>query len=541
LQPIKRIHLHSNLDGEYQDNGNITYIYLFSLIAIFILLIACINFMNLSTARSASRAKEVGVRKVLGSQRVTLVWQFLSESIIFSLLAMLVALLLIELSLPFFNQMAGKQLSFTLQTEWYYLASIPLFILLTGLLAGSYPAFYLSAFEPLKVIKGQMFKGMTKSKFRNLLVLFQYSVSIVLLIATMIVYKQLGFIQDKNMGYDKEHVVIVKRVNGLGNAGMPVFKQSILENPDIISASYSISLPGDDYSTNSIGIAGRPLDEVNIVMIQAADYDFIETLGIQIAEGRWFERGYGTDTMAVIINKTAQKRLGITDFHTEQIVRHATPPDEPLISHIIGIVEDFHFESLHRPIRTMAFYLLPEGSWANRLSVRVQPGKMKETIAYLEQAWHKMESGQPFEYNLLDQTLDKFYQNDKRTRTIYTIFSLLALFVASLGLFGLAAYTTESRTREIGIRKVLGASEPTIIRLLSKEFAKWVLLANIIAWPIAFYLMDNWLNNFAYRISVPWLVFVASGLIALVIAMSTVFYQAYKAARSNPVVALKYE
>lgn len=540
LQSIERIHLHSNLDGEYEANGSITYVYLFSLIAIFILIIACINFMNLSTARSAGRAKEVGVRKALGSHRGDLIKQFLSESILYSLIAMAIALFLIEISLPFFNQIALKQLHINFFSEGYFILAIPLIIVITGLLAGSYPAFYLSAYQPLQVIKGQLFRGMTKSRFRSLLVLFQYSVSIVLLSSTFIIYQQLEFVQNKNPGYEKDQVVVIKRVNGLGN-GMPAFKNDILQNPDILSASYSIALPGDDYSSNSMGVAGRPLDEVNIVMMQFADYDFIETLGMQLAEGRWFSPSYRTDTAAVVLNQSAKWRMRIDDIEMNKIIRHATPPDEHIISPIIGVVEDFHYESLHRPIRPLALFLLPEGDWANRLSVKVQAGKIPQTIAFLEQEWYQMQSGQPFEYMLLEQSLERFYQNDKRTRTIYTIFSLLALFVASLGLFGLAAYTTESRTREIGIRKILGASEFGIVGLLSKEFAKWVLLANVIAWPVAYLLMDNWLNNFAYRIDIPWPVFLLSGLLTLVIAMLTVVYQAVKAARSNPVDAVKYE
>lgn len=540
LQSIERIHLHSNLDGEYEANGSITYVYLFSLIAIFILIIACINFMNLSTARSTGRAKEVGVRKVLGSHRGDLIKQFLSESILYSLIAMAIALLLIEISLPFFNQIALKQLQINFFSEGYFMLAIPVIIVITGLLAGSYPAFYLSAYQPLQVIKGQLFRGMSKSRFRSLLVLFQYSVSIVLLSSTFIIYKQLEFVQTKNPGYEKDQVVVIKRVNGLGNS-MPAFKHSILQNPDILSASYSIDLPGDDFSTNSMGVAGRPLDELNIVMMQFADYDFIETLGMQLAEGRWFSPSYRTDTAAVVLNQSAKWRMRIDDIEVDKVIRHATPPDEHIISHIIGVVEDFHYESLHKAIRPLALFLLPEGNWANRLSVKVQAGKMPQTIAFLEQEWYQMQSEQPFEYMLLEQSLEKFYQNDKRTRTIYTIFSLLALFVASLGLFGLAAYTTESRTREIGIRKVLGASEPGIVGLLSREFAKWVLLANVIAWPVAYLLMDNWLNNFAYRIDIPWPVFLLSGLLTLVIAMLTVVYQAVKAARSNPVDAVKYE
>ncbi|MBE0661050.1 MAG: ABC transporter permease [Bacteroidales bacterium] len=540
LQSIRDIHLRSKLDGEYEANGSITYVYLFALIALFILLIACINFMNLSTARSANRAKEVGVRKVLGSNRSHLIRQFLMEAFLYCTLAMIIAMLLIEISLPFFNQIAQKQLSLNIQHECYIILIIPGFIVITSLLAGSYPAFYLSAFHPLQVIKGQLVKGMTKSRFRSLLVLFQYSVSIVLLIATFIIFKQLQFIQNKNMGYEKENVIVVKRVNGLGQ-GMPVFKNNILQNPDIKNASYSIDLPGDDFSSNSMGVTGRPLDEVNIVMIMYADYDFIETLGMHMEEGYWFRRGYSSDSAAVVINKTAMRRLGINDFEKDRLIRHATPPDEHSVDRIIGVVEDFHFESLHRAIRPMALYLLPEGNWANRLSVRVQQNRVQETILYLEEQWIAMESGQPFEYSLLDSSLEKFYKNDEQTRIIYTIFSILALLVASLGLLGLAAFTTENRTKEIGIRKAHGASVGSIVMMLSKEFTRWVLLANIIAWPVAYLLMDNWLNNFAFRIAIPWWSFIMAGLLALLIAIITVSSIAFKAANANPVEALKYE
>lgn len=540
LQRITDIHLHSNLDGEYEANGSITYVYLFSLIAVFILLIACINFMNLSTARSANRAKEVGVRKVLGSNRSDLIRQFLAEALVYTTLAMIIAILLIELSLPFFNQIAEKQLSLSINNEWYIILLIPGFILLTSLLAGSYPAFYLSSFQPLKVIKGQLARGMTKSKFRSILVLFQYSVSIVLLIATFIIFRQLQFIQGKNMGYDKENVIVIKRVNGL-NTGMPVFKNNILQNPDILKASYSIDLPGDDFSSNSMGVAGRPLDEVNIVMMMYADYDFIETLGMHMAEGHYYRRGYSGDSAGVVLNQTAIRRLGIHDFETDRIIRHATPPNEHTTHRVIGVVDDFHYESLHRTIRPMAIFLLPEGNWANRLSVRVQQNKVAETIKFLEQQWIAMDSGQPFEYTMLDSTIDKFYKNDRQTRIIYTSFSILALFVASLGLFGLAAFTTENRTKEIGIRKVHGASVGSIVIMLSKEFTRWVLLANIIAWPVAYFLADNWLDNFAYRIEIPLLSFLLAGMLALTIAVITVSSLAYKAATANPVEALKYE
>jgi putative ABC transport system permease protein len=540
LQPLHTIHLHSNLQGEYQANGSITYVYLFSAIALFILSIACINFMNLSTARSATRSKETGIRKVLGATRSKLILQFLSEAMLYNLMAMILALLLMEISLPLFNQISGKQLSLNVINNPAFLIAVPAFILFTTLLAGLYPAFYLSSFEPLKVLKGKATGGITKNRFRSLLVLFQYSISIVLMISTLVIYRQLQYVQQKNPGYDSENLIVIRQVHGLGN-GKTVFKQNILQNPDIQSAAYSIDLPGDELASYSMVVAGRPLDEVNIVMTLFADYDFLETLGMKMTEGRWFEKDYAGDTAALILNQAAIRRLGITDIEKDRILRHATPPEEDRVERIIGVVEDFHFESLHRKIMPLAIYLLPEGKGANRLPVKVHPGQISETISFLEQEWNAMESGQPFEYNLLDTALDKFYGNDKRTRIIYTAFSILALLIASLGLYGLAAFTTENRTREIGIRKAHGASVSRIVTMLSKEFTRWVLVANIIAWPVAYFLMDNWLDNFAYRISMPWLGFVVAGLLAFIIAIITVSSLAYKTANANPVEALKYE
>lgn len=539
LQPMTRIHLHSQLDGELEANGNITYVYLFSIIAVFILLIACINYMNLSTARSSSRAKEVGIRKVLGSSRGDLIRQFLGESVLFSLLAMILAVFLIEISLPFFNQIANKQLSLNFESSAVFLAIIPLFVILTGLIAGSYPAFYLSGYQPLQIIKGHLFKGVTKSQLRSLLVLLQYSVSIILLVSTFVVYLQLAFIQDKNMGYNKESVIVIKRVHGLGK-DLQVFKQNILQHPKVVNASYTRDLPGDDFSSNSIGVSGQPLEDVNLMMMMYADYDLIETLGMEMIEGRWFSKEYGTDSMAVILNETAARAVGITDFRQEKIIRHATPPNEHFISPIIGIVKDFHFESLHRGIRPMAIYLRNEG-WFNRMAVKLKGTNYEESVNFLEEQWNEMNTGQPFEYTTLDANMEGFYENERKTRVLYTIFSMLALVVASLGLFGLAAYTTESRTKEISIRKVLGAGETGIVMMLSREFAKWVLMANIIAWPLAWVLMDNWLSNFAYRISMPWEVFIAASVITFFIALLTVFYQSLKAARTNPSEALMYE
>jgi putative ABC transport system permease protein len=540
LQPLLDIHLHSKLDGEYEANSDITYVYLFSIIAIFILLIACVNFMNLTTAKSSVRAKEVGVRKVLGSNRVHLIRQFLGESFIYALLAMIIALIIAEIALPFFNQITGKHLSLNVISNWYYLPVFIAFILLTALLAGSYPAFYLSKFQPLHVIKGQKLQQNGKSNLRTVLVVFQFSITILLLIATFIVYHQMNYIQNKNLGFDQEHLLVIKRAYSLRDQ-KTAFKNELLQNPDILSASYSIDLPGEDLGSNSHGIEGRRTEEIFLIMMMHADYDLARTLGIEMAWGRYYSKDYATDTAAVVINEAAARAFGLTEPYTDKLIRQAIRPDQNQGFRIIGVMRDFHFESLHLDVRPLAIYLHPENNWFNRLAIRVRSDDMAGTIQFIEDKWNEFAPALPFEYTFMDDTLAGLYQNDKRTRIIYSFFSLLAVFVASLGLYGLAAFTTENRTKEIGIRKAHGASVGSIVAMLTKEFTRWVLLANIIAWPVAYFLMDNWLDNFAYRISMPWHGFVFAGLLALIIAIITVSSLAFKAANANPVEALKYE
>jgi putative ABC transport system permease protein len=514
-------------------------VYLFTMIALFVLLIACINFMNLSTARSAWRAKEVGVRKALGSSRADLIRQFLGESVLYSLVSALLAVLLMEISMPYFNLITQKQLGFNLSNSVYFIPFLIGLVLFTGFLAGSYPAYYLSAFQPLQVLKGQLVRGFGRNRLRSYLVLIQYSISIILLISAFVVYKQLKFVQDKDPGYQKENVILIKRVHGLGDK-LDVFKQNILSQPNILSASYSRDMPGDDFSTNSVGVAGRPLEEVNIMTLLFADYDLAQVMGLTLESGRWFSREFGTDTAVAIVNQAALRALSIQDFPNEKIVIHSTPPHPHGVFPIVGVVRDFHYESLHHGIKPMVIMMRTEG-WFNRMAVRIKKGSYTESLSVLEKKWNEMETGQPFMYTSLDQNMEAFYRNDQRTQTLYTIFSMLAIFVASLGLFGLAAFTTESRTREISIRKVMGAGEKRIVLMLSVQFARWVLLANLIAWPLAWLLMDNWLNHFAYRINMPWMVFLIAALLTLLLAMLTVLYQAIKAARTNPAEALKYE
>jgi putative ABC transport system permease protein len=542
LQALEDIHLYSNIDGEYEANGNIQHVYIFSAIAIFILLIACINFMNLTTARAASRAKEVGIKKVLGGIRPQLIRQFIGESILLTAIAMVLALFIIELSLPAFNRLAEKNLSFLAfgigQSALYIVA----ITVITGFIAGSYPAFFLSAYSPIKTIKRQFAKsGSQKNiKLRSALVLFQFTISITLLIATVIIFMQMDYIQQKKMGFDSEQLLVIKHANGLGSS-YKTFKNKLLKNPAILNAAYAIDLPGEGYGSNAHLVKGRPAEEIYVMQLTYVDPDYLETMGMEMSWGRFFSAENPTDTAKVIINEQAVQSLGLTDMASERLILQTGTAEESSTHSILGVIKDFHFSSLHEKVQPIALYMLPEGGWANRLAVRIQAGKTREVIEFLEQSWNEMQTGHPFVYTFMDQTIAKLYQNDQKTRVIYTIFSILALFVASLGLFGLAAYTTESRTKEIGIRKVLGANERTIIFMLSRDFTKWVLFANVLAWPMAYILANQWLNNFAYRIDMPWHVFIIAGVSALLLALMTVLYQTLKAARKNPSKALKYE
>lgn len=542
IQSLESIHLYSNINGEYEANGSIQHVYIFSVIAIFILLIACINFMNLTTARSASRAKEVGIKKVLGGTRPQLIRQFIGESTFLTVVAMALALLIIEISLPAFNRLAEKNLSFLDFGIGQSLLFILAIVAITGFISGSYPAFFLSAFSPVKTIKRQFTKsdGKKTIKLRSVLVLFQFTISITLLISTVIIFMQMEYIQQKKMGFASEQLLVIKHANGL-EASKKSFKNKILQNPAILNAAYAIDLPGDGYSSNAHLVKGRPVEELHVMELTYADPDYLETMGMEMSWGRFFSNENPTDTAKVIINEQAVLSLGLTDIGSEKLILQTGTAEESSTHSILGVVKDFHFSSLHQKVQPIAIYMLPEGGWANRLAVRVQAGKTREVIDFLEKSWDEMQTGHPFVYTFMDQTLAKLYQNDHKTRVIYTIFSILALFVASLGLFGLAAYTTESRTKEIGIRKVLGAKDSTIIYMLSRDFTKWVLLANIFAWPLSFFLVNHWLNNFAYRIDMPWHVFIIAGLSALLLALVTVLYQTIKASRTNPAISLKYE
>ncbi len=537
VQPLTSIHLYSHLDYEIEPNGDAGSVYVFMVIAVFILLIACINFVNLSTARSEKRVKEVGIRKTLGSNKVQLVRQFISEAILTSLLAVILAVALVEVFLPSFNSFSGKVISLGLFEN---LTTIPLLIclaIIVGLTAGLYPAFYLSSFQPVKVLKSEI-KGKRKSLLRSWLVIFQFAVTIILFVGTFIIYNQLKYIQTKNLGFNKEQVIIINKTDNIGNQ-IESFKKELLSIPAVINVSRSNSIPGNQNGDEAFRIEGSSNDRLQDLRQMWCDYGFDKTYGIKMISGRFFSVEHPSDTAAVVINEAVVKIFGIKNPIGKILI--SPGPNGGSKYQIIGVTADFNYESLHQSVRPLVFHLYKNREFGQFVSVRIKPGNYQSTVSSLESIWKKYAGNEAFDYNFLDRNLARLYIADRRTSKLASVFSILAIFIASLGLLGLASFVTEQRTKEIGIRKTLGATVPEIIVLLSKEFIKWVIIANIIAWPAAYLIMHDWLENFAYRININFGLFILSGAIALIIALATVSSHAVKAAITNPVESLRYE
>jgi putative ABC transport system permease protein len=452
IQPLTGIHLHSHLEYELEPNGDIAYVYIFSIIAIGILLVACINFVNLATARAANRAREVGIRKTVGSSRGQLIRQFLSETTLMSFFAVLLALLAVQLLLPFFNNLTGKELAVPYVQN---VLTIPLLlglVLFIGILAGTYPAFFLASFDPVVVLKTEMSGRSKKSNMRNVLVVFQFTVSIVLIIGTVIVSRQLKYIQNRNLGFNKEQVVIVKKTDDIGNQ-VPAFRQELLKNPKVINATNTSNLIGNEFGNSAYKLAGATGEETHLLWTYFTDPYFVETYQIEMAAGRYYEEGRQADQQSAVINEAAVKDLGLIDPVGKQI--EAIRPNRTVAFTIIGVMKNFHFKSLHHQISPLIVHLYgPEGR-GRFVSVRIHSENIRETMTFLEGTWRKFASNQAFEYEFFDDHFARIYQAEERTGQIFFSFSLLAIFIAILGLFGLAAFVAEQRTKEIGIRKVL--------------------------------------------------------------------------------------
>ena len=541
LTPLTSIHLHSNKTAELGPNGSIVFVYIFSFVAILILLIACVNFMNLSTARSSNRAKEVGVRKVLGSLKKSLVAQFLTESVLVSFIALLLAIVIAWLLLPYFNQLSGKQLGRSVFANPLLFPSLIALMLVVGVVAGSYPAFYLSAFNPVEVLKGKVSKGFKSSWLRSGLVVFQFFISIMLIVGTIVIYNQLKFIQSKDLGYNRNQVLIIKNTHPLGT-NAKVFKNEILQMAGVENATMTGFLPTSDWRSDSPIFPDATLDQKSAVSVQIwpVDENYIPTLDMKMVKGRNFSRDFKTDSLGIIINESAAKLLGFADPVNKQVyyLNNFNDGKDVTAYHILGVVKDFNFSSLREQVTPLALvYRQQNGS----ISFRINTSNIPGVVAGIENKWKSMAPSQPITYSFMNDDFNNTYKTEQQTGKIFISFAIFAIFIACLGLFGLVTYAAEQRTKEIGIRKVLGASVSGIVGMLSKDFLKLIIIAMLIAFPLAWWAMHSWLQHFAYRISITVWVFAIAGGIALLISLLTVCLQAIKAALANPVNNLRTE
>jgi putative ABC transport system permease protein len=542
LMPLTDIHLHSDRSGEMGVNSSIQYVYIFSAVALFVLLLACINFMNLSTARSAGRAKEVGIRKVLGTQKQSLIGQFLTESTLMAFISLLLAVAIVWFCMAYFNQLSGKQFAIQDLLQPKYIIFLLLLPVAVGLFSGIYPAFFLSSFNPVTVLKGKFGLGFKKSNLRNALVVFQFATSIILITSTIVVYRQLNYIQTKKLGFNRDQVLVVRGTMALGN-NKEVFKNEIATLNGISNATYAGYLPVSNSSRTDISFSKEAvMDSKNGVSMQVWDIDdtYIDCMGMEMVKGRNFSKDFISDSTGIIINEAAAKVLGFdnpvgkklyTSFTIDEGVKHG-------IYNIIGVVKNFHFQSLRENVGPLCFRY-GKSDWA--VAFKVNTADVKTLVSNVESKWKAMAPGQPFAYNFLDEAFDNMYHVEQRTGKLGLTFAVITILIACLGLFGLATYMAEQRTKEMGIRKVLGATTESLVQLLSKDFLRLVIVALLFAIPVAWFFMHQWLQDFAYRINISWWVFAAAGFAAVLIALLTVSYQSIKAALMNPVKSLKSE
>jgi len=540
LQKLTDIHLYSHTDYEAEPNSDMKRVYIFSMIALFILLIACINYMNLSTARSALRAREIGIRKVIGARRKELLFQFLSESVLVTLAALILAVACLYFAIPWINKMTDQHLSISMLYKWQILVPILLTPFIVGIVAGIYPAIFMAAFQPIKTLKGLFKAGNGSISFRKVLVVTQFAISIILIITTAIVFQQLDYMQNKSLGFDREHIVVIPYNNAL-DAKFDAFRAELIHNSNFKEVARSSRIPTgrllDDMGAYTMSGDSMKPSNTDIKYV-AVDYNFIPAYGMQMAAGRNFSKEYGTDTLSYVVNETAVKALGWTpaqavgkDFKYGNIK-----------GHIIGVVKDFHFESMHQSILPMVLVLFPPRISAyNNLSVKFSGNNIPASLAQLESTWKQFLPEIPYQYTFLDENFEALYKSEQKQGAIFTAFACIAIIIACLGLFGLSAFAITQRIKEIGIRKVLGASVPDIVSLLSRDFLRLVAIAAIIAFPIAWYAMHNWLLEFAYRINISWWIFLLAGIVAALVALFTISFQAIKAAISNPVKNLRTE
>ena len=537
LQPVTSIHLHSNLMAEIGNNSDISYIYILIAITIFILILASINFMNLSTAKSANRAREVGIRKVVGSTRQNLVRQFIGESVIISLISLFITFFLIELILPAFNDITGKDLDMQYILDWQLTLGFFLLAIVVGIFAGSYPAFYLSAFNPIRVLQGRLKAGSSNSPLRNALVFIQFTVSITLIIGTAVIYRQLTFMREKDLGFEPGNVIMIPLRNEETKDKAQVIKDEFLTYPNVLSASLTTGLPAGQLSGTGYFPEGYGNRDPWLIYGFSVDPDFIDkTMKMKIIDGRNFSTEFATDSSAVLINEVLLKKLAWDDPIGKIINSDRTPPTP---YRIIGVIRDFHMQSLHQQINPIMLRFL--SGQPRYLIIKLLSDSSPLTLIALKNAWDEINPDIPFDYQFLNERIDQFYANEKKMSYIFLYFTVFALFIAALGLYGLATFISEQRTKEIGIRKAMGSSISKISYILSRDFAKPVLLANLFAWPTAWFAINKWLQNFSFRTDLELWIFPAAALITLLLALITVNIQTIRAASANPVNSLRYE
>ena len=546
LQPLEKIHLTSDMEGELGINGSERSVYIFLVIAIFIMAIACINFINLSTARSMERAKEVGIRKTFGSEKKSLVTQFLIESVLICMAALFVAVLLVFLLVPYLNGVSGKQLSLFFFLQPQNILLLFSFTLLVGLIAGIYPAFVLSSFNPIEVLRGKPGIKSTGVSLRNGLVVFQFATSVILIICTLVVNQQMDFVLSNKLGFKKDHILSIERTDLMGDKA-EAFRNELLKIPGVQKVSGTTAAPGTpNYFGQSFQLKGTTENRTGRGI--ATDESYCDVLSLEIVKGRFFQKSFGTDTLAIVLNEKAVASLGIKG---DPIGVSLTSPDEQLnppggqglnTYTVIGVVKDFHYQSLHQEVAPLFFMHLRKFTPIDpMLMVKIKPENISNTLKSIEAQWNIFIKGRPMNINFLDQSLANLYKSERTMRKVFSAFSLLAIFIACIGLIGLIAYTTQLKTREIGIRKVLGASVGNILVLIGKNFFMLISLASLIAFPIAWWAMHRWLQDFVYRVDIKWWIFLVAGFIAIVIALVTISIQAVKSAIANPVKSLRIQ
>jgi putative ABC transport system permease protein len=538
LQALTDIHLKSHHVYEMRPNSNSVYVYILSIVALIILALACINFMNLATASSAGRAKEIGIKKVFGSQRRKLIFQFLGEAVVQSFVAMLIAIIIVELLIPGYNNFTGKIITPSFLVELKILGFIVGVAFVVGLIAGVYPAFVLSSFKPLKVLKGALKSGAKSGTARKVLVIVQFSISISLIIGSLIVFAQLKFLRNAELGFKKDHIINIQRVGPLFN-NYEAFRQQLLSHKDIDYVTGAEDYLGINHNTRDYEVEGLTPGQRFYIPTFMVDWDFIETFDIKVVEGRAFSRDFQSDTVsAIMINETMAKDLGWSN--EEAIGKRITSRDGD--ERVIGVYKDFNAMSLHRPVNKFILDMFRRpGVFAQVISIRFSSDNYQEILTHIENVWNEFIPTRPFEYQFFEEQLDELYKDELRFGRFSLMLTVLAIIIASMGLVGLTSFLAEQRTKEIGIRRALGSSIKSVISIMAKEFLWLLLVANVISWPITYYFTTNWLESYSRHISTNWLIYIFSGTLTLVIAMSIITYRAYKTAILNPAETLRYE